>query len=76
MGRGLPFLKRFPVPDGTIDAGDRIQALGWYRGIAVNAPVVPVFIMSAPEHTYVVPALSHVYVVPALEHVYVIKRGR
>jgi len=29
----------YPAPDGTIDAGDRLQIGGWYRGIAAAAPI-------------------------------------
>lgn len=37
LGRGLRFLAIFPAPDGTIDAGDRLQIVGLYRGIAAAA---------------------------------------
>jgi hypothetical protein len=28
-----------PVPDGTIDANDRIQATWWYSGLGAQTPV-------------------------------------
>jgi len=30
-----------PLPDGEIDAGDRLTLLGLYRGIAAAIPVIP-----------------------------------
>ena len=34
MGEGLSFLEIDPFPDSTIDAPDRLQLAGLYRGIA------------------------------------------
>jgi hypothetical protein len=38
--RRLPWLRRFtlPIPDGTIDQGDRQHILGLYSGIAAGEP--------------------------------------
>lgn len=33
IGRRLWFLRRLPVPDGTINRGDRQQVAGLYRNI-------------------------------------------
>jgi hypothetical protein len=33
----MPWMHIAPVPDGTIDAQDRIQATGYYAGIAAGA---------------------------------------
>jgi len=46
--------KFFPVPDGTIDTGDRRQAAGYYRGIVTAAPatiVVSIVDVSLSAHT-------------------------
>lgn len=38
--RRLPWFRRFaPIPDGTVDAGDRQQVAFVYRGILASAPV-------------------------------------
>jgi hypothetical protein len=34
----LPALALLPAPDGVIDAGDRRQLLGLYRGFAATPP--------------------------------------
>jgi hypothetical protein len=36
MHLDLPFPGVFPNPDGTIDAGDRLQFLRKYRGIGIG----------------------------------------
>ena len=33
----MPWMVLAPIPDGTIDAQDRIHATGYYAGIAVAA---------------------------------------
>lgn len=35
---GMPGMARGPIPDGTIDQGDRLEIAGFYRGIT---PVLP-----------------------------------
>lgn len=37
---GLPWRARFPVPDGSINAGDRLHFARLYRGIAAATPTV------------------------------------
>jgi hypothetical protein len=37
---GLPGMSQAPIPDGALDAGDRQQIAGVYRGIAAGAPGV------------------------------------
>lgn len=44
----LPFGRVAPVPDGTLDAGDRQQVSGLYRGIAAGEPVISIEIGDAP----------------------------
>lgn len=40
IGFDLPFVRMFPVPDGTISATDRQGWLWKYTGIAFSAPVI------------------------------------
>lgn len=37
---GLPTFRLAPIPDGTIDAADRLQIAGLYRGIAAAVGIV------------------------------------
>lgn len=39
---GMPGWMTPPIPDGTIDAGDRQQIAGVYRGISAGAPSAPI----------------------------------
>lgn len=40
IGKGLTFLRILPLPSDSIDAGDRLQIAGFYRGFASDTPVV------------------------------------
>lgn len=35
-----PMLRTLPVPDGTVDAGDRIHVLGGYGGLFGDVPQI------------------------------------
>lgn len=46
---GKPWFRVYPVADGTIDAGDRLQAAGLYRGVAAAAPDDNVFVVGGND---------------------------
>ena len=47
---GIPFRGKYPFPDGTIDAGDRQHAAGYYRGVvAVVINILPWLIVIHKE---------------------------
>lgn len=62
LGRSLPFLTVYPIPDGTVDVGDRAQTLWLYRGLA-DTPPEPV--ETPAERTFSVQAQNRAAAVQA-----------
>lgn len=73
LGRSLPFLTVYPIPDGTIDAGDRLQLAWLYRGFA-DTPPEPVEITPVPERTFYVLAQNRTFTVRWQNRTFKVKR--
>lgn len=37
FAHGLPWMVVYPEPDGTLNEGDRVHILGFYRGVLASA---------------------------------------
>lgn len=66
---GLPWRGQLPAPDGGLDAGDRQQAGGYYRGILALHPGVElvggcVFLLAARDRELATLARATAFAVP------------